>query len=114
VRKHSIPTLLIIAVVIAGFVGWVAFHAMSTPKPHSVVLHWMPPKPTPGMTVIGYNVYRSTTPAGPYVKIAALVADPTYTDWVVSSERTYYYVVTSVDGDGRESNYSEAAVAAIP
>jgi fibronectin type 3 domain-containing protein len=114
VRWRPISIFLITAVALAAFVGWAAFRAIRTPEPHRVILHWNPSKPTAGVTVTGYNVYRSTTPGGPYVKLAPLVADPTYTDWLVTSGRTYYYVVTAVDSVGHESNYSEAAVAAIP
>jgi fibronectin type 3 domain-containing protein len=114
VRRRPISIFLIMAVALAAFVGWAAFRAIRKLKPHSVILHWNPSKPNAGVTVIGYNVYRSTTPGGPYVKLAPLVADPTYTDWLVSSGRTYYYVVTAVDSVGHESNYSEPAVATIP
>ena len=48
------------------------------------------------------------------MKLAPLVTDPTYTDWLVSSGRTYYYVVTALDSAANESNYSNEAVAAVP
>lgn len=72
-----------------------------------MTLHWNPSKSTAG-------VYRSTAQGGPYVKLAPLVTDLTYNDWLVSSGRTYYYVVTAVDSVGNESNYSNEAVAAVP
>jgi len=53
--------------------------------------------------VAGYNVYRSTTPNGPYTKVnTSLVTNTEYTDITVTSG-TYYYVVKSVDSDGYES-----------
>jgi hypothetical protein len=53
--------------------------------------------------VAGYNVYRSTTPNGPYTKVnTSLVTNTQYTDNTVTSG-TYYYVVKSVDRDGYES-----------
>jgi fibronectin type 3 domain-containing protein len=111
VRRNSIPIFLIVTVALAAFVGWAVFRTVSKPKRHSVVLHWNP-SPTAG--VISYNVYRGTTRDGPYVKLAALVTDTSYTDWLVSNRRTYYYVVTAVDSASRESNYSEAVSATIP
>jgi hypothetical protein len=59
-------------------------------------------------TVMGYNVYRSTTSGGPYTKVAPLVATP-YTDTVASG--TYYYVVTAVDASADESAHSNEAFA---
>ena len=55
-------------------------------------------------SVIGYNVYRSTTSGGPYAKInASLVTSLTYSDTAVVNSTTYYYVTTSVDSAGIES-----------
>ena len=67
----------------------------------------------------GYNLYRSTTPGGPYTQVnTALITGTQYDDISVSatmaqyastsaaSGATSYYVVTSVDTDGDESVYS--------
>jgi fibronectin type 3 domain-containing protein len=64
--------------------------------------------------VAGYNVYRSTASGGPYVKIASRVPGLTYTDKIVISKRTYFYVVTAVDQADHESRYSEHIKAVIP
>ena len=65
--------------------------------------------------VTGYNVYRGTQTGGPYAKINAFpVAATSYTDTPVQSGQTYYYVVTAVDSNNRESAYSNQAVAIIP
>ena len=42
-------------------------------KPHSVTLGWDAPHVPPGASVLGYNVYRSDTSAGPFVKLASRV-----------------------------------------
>jgi len=83
-------------------------------KSHIVALNWNPPVPVTGITVISYNVYRSTTRGGPYVKIASSLHGPRYSDSLVNHGRTYFYVVTSVDKRGRESRYSGEVRAEIP
>src|SRR5258708_30669194 len=78
---------------------------------HSADLSW---GPSPS-TVVGYNVYRSTTPGGPYTKInSSLDASTVYTDSTVQSGQTYYYVSTSVDATGMESVYSNQLQMVIP
>jgi len=60
-----------------------------------------------------YNVYRGTTPGGPYDRVAeGHVTDYcTYLDTGLVTGQTYYYVVTWTDGRGAESSASnEAAV----
>ncbi len=56
----------------------------------------------------GYNVYRSTTSGGPYGSPlnGALLLSSDYTDNSVINGTTYYYVVTAVDTNSNESNYS--------
>jgi len=82
--------------------------------PHSVTLTWNAPRPSPGVTVVGYNIYRSTTPGERYVRLASRVAGSPYEDRLVVSGRTYFYVVTAVDQAGRESPHSVEARATIP
>ncbi|MCJ7612359.1 MAG: M28 family metallopeptidase, partial [Candidatus Aminicenantes bacterium] len=58
--------------------------------------------------ISGYNIYRTTTPHSNYRKLnSAPVTDLSYVDQGLSSETTYYYVVTAVDDQGRESNFSQ-------
>jgi hypothetical protein len=78
---------------------------------HSVGLTWN----ASTSTVVGYNVYRSTTSGGPYTLItSSLVSGTTYSDTSVSAGVTYYYVVTAVDSSGNESAYSNEASATVP
>jgi hypothetical protein len=64
--------------------------------------------------VLGYNVYRRTTPTGPAVKLnSAMVAATNFTDTTVQLGMTYYYSATTV-GSGTESPESSQAVAVIP
>jgi hypothetical protein len=80
-------------------------------KRHTVTLTWKPSS----SQVAGYNVYRSMTPGGNYVRInSSLVRGVTYTDNTVVSGLTYYYVTRAVDDRGYESANSNEASAVIP
>ena len=83
-------------------------------KTHSVTLTWQAPAPVSGVTVVGYNLYRSTTSGGPFVKLASNLTALRYEDRLVGNGRTYFYVVTAIDQAGRESRYSNEARAPIP
>jgi len=80
--------------------------------PHSVALSWT----ASTSTVSGYNVYRGTTPSGPYpTKLnPSLVTLVDFTDSTVTNGTTYYYVVTSVDSSDVESVDSNQATAIVP
>ena len=84
----------------------------SGPPAHSVSMSW---SPSPS-TVIGYNVYRGTTPGGPY--LLKLTSSPqsatSLVDSTVLAGTTYYYVATSVDQNSVESAYSNQFTAAVP
>jgi fibronectin type 3 domain-containing protein len=84
------------------------------PGPHSVTLTWNAPTPMKGVTVKSYNVYRSTTSGGPFLKIASHVPGPPFQDRLVTSGRTYFYVVTALDQTDHESRFSSEITAAIP
>jgi fibronectin type 3 domain-containing protein len=62
----------------------------------------------------GYNVYRSTTPGGPYTKQnGGLLSGPIFNDANVTNGTRYYYVVTAVDTSLNESANS-SLVSTIP
>jgi hypothetical protein len=78
---------------------------------HEVSLAWA----ASPSAVVGYNVYRGSTSAGPYAKLnTALSATNTYTDKSVVAGQTYFYAATSVDALGKESSYSNKVQAIIP
>lgn len=87
---------------------------LQSDRPHSVTLTWNPPRPAAGITIVGYNVYRRTAESSAFIKIATGVPSPPYEDRLVSSGRTYWYVVTSIDQAKRESRFSEQVRAEIP
>lgn len=78
---------------------------------HSVSLSWKPSN----SQVIGYNIYRGRQSGGPYTRVnSVLEASTTYADNSVQGGQMYFYVVTAVEGSGKESAYSNQAQAAIP
>jgi hypothetical protein len=77
---------------------------------HTVGLNWDPST----SDVVGYYVYRALAD-GTYVKInSAPVVVTDYTDTNIQSGQTYTYVVTAVDADNVESDYSDPVLATIP
>ena len=75
-------------------------------------LAWDAPTGLVGVTVTSYNVKRSTTPGGPYVKVNGnpiTVLPTNLTPWYDSTVpdapggTRYYYVVTAMFSDGTES-----------
>jgi hypothetical protein len=78
---------------------------------HSVQLSWH----ASTTNAVGYNIYRSTTSGGPYIKInTSLVTALTYNDATVVNSTTYYYVTTAVDSAGIESVFSNQATVKVP
>ena len=79
-------------------------------SPHTVALTWDPST----SIVVGYYVYRAL-PNGAFAKINPAPAVPTaYTDVNIQSGQTYTYVVTAVDANNVESDYSDPVLATIP
>jgi hypothetical protein len=79
---------------------------------HSVDMTWLP---SLSLGVVGYNIYRSSTPTGTPVKLnAVLITGIAYTDTTVQLGQTYYYTATAVDNTGAESDPSTQATAVIP
>ncbi len=78
---------------------------------HSVTISWSPSN----SPIVGYNVYRSSTPPGGFVKlINATITETRYVDRNVEAGRTYAYYVTSVDSRGIESKASDTITATVP
>ena len=78
---------------------------------HSVALNW----DGSSSTVVGYFVYRSSKPSGPYAKMNPSADSSTsYSDTSVAGGQVYYYVVTAVDSSNIESSYSNQVSVTIP
>jgi fibronectin type 3 domain-containing protein len=108
----SNPQRLLLVIVLLLVPGLVSCHKKS--EHHSVTLNWQASPSTSKVSVVGYNVYRRTTPGTPYERIATRTPGTTYEDSVVSSGTAYVYAVTAVDQQGRESSFSNVATAKVP
>jgi hypothetical protein len=87
-----------------------AFRAKGTSS-HSVTLAWHPA----AASVVGYNVYRGVASTGPYARINSIAhSKATFTDAAVTGGKTYFYVTTAVNKNGRESKYSNQVRVTIP
>jgi Putative Ig domain len=79
---------------------------------YSVLLNWAA---SPSLSVIGYNVYRSTVSGSAFAKInSSPIEGLSYTDATVAAGQTYYYVATAINLSGDESTYSEQIQMNIP
>jgi len=77
-----------------------------------VLLTW---DPSTSGDVIGYNISRSETSGGGYVRLnSELISGTAYTDDTVQSGHTYYYVAAAVNSSGVESARSDEASAEVP
>ena len=79
---------------------------------HWVSLSWVA---SISPNIAGYNVYRSASASGPFVKVnTSLVTAVTYIDAAVRAGQTFYYVATAVDTNGQESVFSTQAMVTVP
>jgi hypothetical protein len=83
----------------------------ATPVQHQAELSWAA---SSSKNVVGYNVYRSTVPGGPYELAASAVGGLTYTDQTVQPSVIYYYVATATNDGGAESVYSAQVKVVVP
>ena len=103
------------------FLIWPLAAAAEEPTPAAsiVVVEWTTESE---VDLAGFNLYRSESPAGPYVKVnASLIpgaSDPllggqyAYTDTNVVAGRTYYYKLEDVDLDGTTTLHGPIEVVA--
>lgn len=81
------------------------------PGSHYVSLNWS----ESSTNVVGFNIYRGIASGGPYALVnQAPVASEQYLDTTVTAGKTYYYVATSVDSSGNESDYSAELATTVP
>jgi hypothetical protein len=58
--------------------------------------------------VSGYHMFRASQSLGPYLRLTAQPINQTsFNDVFLLPEQNYFYVLTAVDEQGQESNYSE-------
>ncbi len=69
----------------------------------SVYLNWQA-----SAGAAGYLVYRADSSRGAYARLTPeAIAGTAYADLLLPPDRHYYYVVSAVDAEGRESNFSQ-------
>lgn len=66
-----------------------------------------------GSELVGFNMYRSTTKGKGYVLVGSPTSD-TFEDADVKPGATYYYVVTAVDSNFKETAYSNEISVLVP
>jgi hypothetical protein len=78
---------------------------------HSVALQW----DASSSSVVGYYIYRSSKPSGPYARLnSSTTGGTSYSDGTVADGQVYYYVVTAVNSSNIESTDSNQVSATIP
>ncbi len=97
-RSLPFATLLAVSLILFSFADTATAVVLGSAR---VDLTWQPP----GVSDIeGFNLLRATQSGGPYTKLnGALLTSTSYTDSTVEDLTTYYYVVTSRDLAGNES-----------
>jgi hypothetical protein len=93
---------MVLPVGITGLVG--------TGASSSITLVW---KKSASADLAGYNVYRSSAQAGPFVRVNPVPTDRTalYVDEALPSLTRFYYQVSAVDSSGNESLKSSVSSA---
>src|SRR6266852_4762994 len=88
---HSLRWLLVLFPVLLAFPA-------SAQTAHNVTLKWVAPAAQTGVTVSGYNIYRSLTSNGQVMGThinTTVETLTTYTDATVAAGTTYWYRVTT-------------------
>ncbi len=116
-RKRLLAVAVLILAAPMGFRLWetnagnLRNFVLSLSGRHSVELRW---GASPS-AVVGYNIYRATSPDGPFTRLNDdLVAGTNYVDKSVWVGERYYYVVKAVAPNRIESRPSNRASAEIP
>ena len=76
-------------------------------------LTWSPPSNTGGSPIAGYKIYRGASPSS--LELIATIGNTTsYTDNSVGAGQIFYYQVTAVNSDGKESPSSNIQDVLVP
>ena len=110
VEGANVCTIITVQRVVNSALGQPCVTYSSTTR--SVSVTWVP---SVSVGVVGYNIYRRSTPTGTRTKLNTVPATgTTFTDTTVALNSTYYYSMTSTDANGNESAESNQAIAVIP
>ncbi|HME53434.1 MAG TPA: PQQ-binding-like beta-propeller repeat protein, partial [Candidatus Lokiarchaeia archaeon] len=74
-----------------------------------VYLTWASPATDGGSAIIGYDIYRGTTPGGEILMVTA-ISTLSYNNTGLASNITYYYKVRALNGVGQGPSSTEASV----
>ena len=85
-------------------------NAIAQSVTHHVALNWQPS----ASSVIGYYVYRGISATSLSKLTGSIDLSASYTDTNVAGGQTYFYAVTSVDGNNVESSPSNQVSVTIP
>lgn len=97
-QMKSIPVSLTVTAAGTGGGG-----GSTTPTTGSATLNW---SPSPSSNISGYRIYSATSPGQYSTPIAILGNVTSYQATGLRTNTTYFFVVTAVDGTGKESLYS--------
>ena|GEM_PF-4355267 len=78
-----------------------------------IVLQWDPPFDNGGSPVIGYKIYRGTTP-GDETYLTTVGNVTSYEDGSIANGVTYYYKVSAINGVGESPTSSEVSILSTP
>jgi hypothetical protein len=97
----------------------IGIQAWSISRQANIIIEWVTASE---LNTAGFNVYRSTSPVGPPLKLNAQLipssSDPLtgasykYTDRGLSPGTTYYYFVEEIESDGTQNRYEAIQVTA--
>jgi hypothetical protein len=103
-RFPVIPLVLLVAFLSIG--------ASATAQSITVTLEW---DPNTESNLLGYNLYRSTTPGSGYARLnSGPITQTRYIDSTVTYNVIYYYVCTAINNIGLESGYSNQVSFSVP
>lgn len=92
----------------------IALSGTGSSTTYGVDLSWEAPSGS-SMTIVGYNVYRSSGTSSSYQLLNSSVNAPTsFTDSTVQCAQNYSYIVTTVDSEGMESLPSNSIEVSVP
>lgn len=109
----KVAAIRITAVVAAALPQGTTPVGLPNGSPKQVSVTWTASAAVTGVTVAGYNVFRSTTAGGEAGALAlngsSVIAGTSFVDTTVVAGTKYFYVVAAQDTNGFQSGFSNEA-----